>query len=411
MRRFALVLSAFVMLAFAGAIAALADSVGPITFEPPTYTVGDINGQNGWMKLNPLFDVKVAKVADFPAAAGYGFGLQALRASDAYTSGTFGDQTFSPGLSQPAGEPPAQTHFEGRFRIGTTQATVQPGLHMSVSPDDGNGSRMSYLRFEDMPDGVHVFFDDVTDPGPFPTVATFNETDIATLDRAHAHSIRFSIDFKTGPANDVVKIYIDGNLKITGTTWEDYYRYDPEQIGNGNMVPTVKKLLFRESGAPDPGNLGQGFLVDGVYLASSTPVGNCGRNDESDQAERQALDHMNQQRSAAFLPALTMNTASSDAARKHSCDMHEHGNKGEQGSDGSMSADRMRAAGVPFLVNAENNGLATDLAATNALTSIEGDLLTGASSKANILNPAFTQVGIGAVYLDGEMYLTEDFTG
>ena len=40
---------------------------------------------------------------------------------------------------------------------------------------------MSYLRFEDQADGVHVFFDDVTDPGPIGTESTFNERDIATL--------------------------------------------------------------------------------------------------------------------------------------------------------------------------------------------------------------------------------------
>jgi hypothetical protein len=246
-----------------------ADTVGPITFEPPAYSIGNINGQNGWMKSGP-YDVAVASVSSFPAASGYGFGTQALRLSDAFTSGSFGDQTFSPGLLSPAGESPAQTHFDASFSIGTTMATEQLGLHMSVSPDDGNGSRMSYLRFEDHSDGVHVFFDDVTDPGPFPTVATFNETDIATLSRTSAHSIRFSIDFKPGPANDVVKIYVDGVLKITGTTWEDYYRYDPEQIGNGNVGPTVKKMLFRESGAADPGNLGNGFLVDALSLSSSS---------------------------------------------------------------------------------------------------------------------------------------------
>lgn len=138
---------------------------------------------------------------------------------------------------------------------------------MSVSPDDGNGGRMSYLRFEDQADGVHVFFVDVADPGPFPTVAEFRETDIATLSRTRAHSIWFSINFKCGPGNDVVRINIDGRNKITGTTWEDYYRYDPEQVGNGNQVPQVDKLLFRQSGVPSPFNLGNGFLVDGVTLA------------------------------------------------------------------------------------------------------------------------------------------------
>lgn len=252
------------------ATAAVADGIGPITFEPPAYTVGNINGQNGWSKTGP-FDVAVADVSSFPAASGYGFGTQALRMSDAVTSGTFGDQTFSPGLAHPAGESTGNPHFEASFNIGSTQSTLQPGMHVSVSPDSGDGSRMSYLRFEDQADGIHVFFDDVTDPGPYPTVATFNETDIATLDRAHAHSVKFVIDLKPGPGNDVVKIYLDGSLRITGTTWEDYYRYDPEQTGNGNKVPNIDKLLFRESGVPDPGNLGNGFLVDGVSLTSSNP--------------------------------------------------------------------------------------------------------------------------------------------
>ena len=57
----------------------------------------------------------------------------------------------------------------------------------------------------------------------------FVKTDVATLDRAHAHSIRFVIDFKKGP--DVVEIFIDGKKVVTGTTWEDYYRSDPEQAG------------------------------------------------------------------------------------------------------------------------------------------------------------------------------------
>ena len=117
-------------------------------------------------------------------------------------------------------------------------------------------------------DGVHVLFDDVTDSGPYYTRATFNESDIATLDRSSAHTIRFSIDFKTGPANDVVKIYVDNVLKATGTTWEDYYRYDNESQGAG-QVPLVSKLLFRASGTANLADAGKGFLVDGVSLAST----------------------------------------------------------------------------------------------------------------------------------------------
>ncbi|MGZ4257535.1 MAG: hypothetical protein ACXVRE_07215 [Gaiellaceae bacterium] len=256
--------------AFTAAFAATAgaDSTGKITFEPSQgYVVGDINGQMGWSKTGP-YDVAVATVSAFPAATKYHFGLQALRLSDAVTSGSFGDQTFSPGLTQPAGESPLKTRFRASFSIGTALSTEQSGLHMSVSPDNGSGARMSYLRFEDQTNGVHVFFDDVTNNGPVGTVSTFNETDIATLSRAKDHQIRFSITFKPGPGNDVVRIFIDGH-KTTGTTWENYYRYDPEATGNGNMVSPVSKMLFRESGTANTGNLNKGFLVDGLSLTSS----------------------------------------------------------------------------------------------------------------------------------------------
>jgi hypothetical protein len=254
-------------LAGAFASAAGADLVGPITFEPPAYHTGNINGQQGWQKLGP-YDVAVDSVSSFPAASHYFFGSQALRLSNAVTSGSFGDQTFSPGLNDPAGEG-AGADFAGGFLIGTAKSTQQAGLSMSVSPDDGNGSRMSYLRFEDQADGVHVFFDDVKDHGPLGTVADFRESDIATLDRSRSHLIAFLINFRSGPHNDQVTIVIDGRIRKIGTTWEDYYRYDPEQAGNGNQVPDVSKFLFREAGLAAPLNLNNGYLVDDVTLASA----------------------------------------------------------------------------------------------------------------------------------------------
>jgi hypothetical protein len=270
MRRFFGTIGAATVLALglagAYASAAGADVVGPITFEPPAYHTGDINGQQGWSKTGP-YDVEVASVSDFPDASHYFFGSQALRLSNAVTSGSFGDQTFSPGLDEAAGEGGTRD-FAGGFLIGTAQSSYQPGLVTSVSPDDGNGSRMSYLRFEDQADGVHVFFDDVKDHGPLGTVADFRESDIATLSRNRSHLIGFLIHFNPGPHNDHVTIVIDGRVRENGTTWEDYYRYDPEQAGNGNQVPNVSKFLFREGGLPAPANLGNGFLVDDVTLAS-----------------------------------------------------------------------------------------------------------------------------------------------
>jgi hypothetical protein len=263
------------------ASSARADTTGPITFESPDYTVGNINGQNGWSNIGG-FDANVAAVSSFPAASGYGFGSQALQISDKVTSGTFGDQTFAPALTEPAGEATPQRFFTASFKIGTTQATQQcvgctvgdppvaNPLHLSVSPDNGSGGRMSYLRFEDRANGVHVFFDDVKDSGGYYTPATFNETDIATLDHGTAYTIGFSIHFIPGPGNDVVVISIDNSVVKIGTTWEDYYRYDNENQGSGVQPPTTSTLEFRESGDPNASDAGHGFLVDGLSYTSAT---------------------------------------------------------------------------------------------------------------------------------------------
>jgi len=249
------------------ALPTLADTLPTINFESPEYTTGNINGQDGWMKTGG-YDVEVEAVSSYPNASGFGFENQALRLSNAVTSGSFGDQTFSPGLTTPADESTATKYFEASFDIGSTQSTQQAGLFLSVSPDDGSGSRMSYVGFDDQADGIHVIFYDVTNPGPLPTASSFNPTDVATIDRTNKHSIKFEIELVPGPSNDIVRLYVDGALEITGTSWEDYYRYDPEQTGNGNVVPGISKLLFRAGGAAAPATSGNGYLVDHVSLLS-----------------------------------------------------------------------------------------------------------------------------------------------
>jgi len=256
--------AALLSLSFAGV--AQADSQGPITFE--NYGLGSVNAQFGWSSTG-TYDQSVVAQGRFAA-----FGTQSLRISSAVTSGGFGDQTFSPGLSDPVGEGTTARHFDATFQIGTTQNGVQPGLHLNVSPDNGNGGRMSYLRFDDETDGVHVYFDDVTDAS-FGTVATFNETDIATLDRTAAHTARFSITVYPGPSNDVVNVYIDGVLKAAGTTWENYYLYDPEQSGGGNQVPVIDKLGLFERGDAVAATAGSGFLVDNLALSSTAATTAC----------------------------------------------------------------------------------------------------------------------------------------
>ena len=204
------------------------------------------------------------------------FGDQSLQISDATTSGSFGDQTFAPGLTQPASET-SNPYYTASFSIDTATATPNDGLHMSVSPDNGQGGRMSYLRFEYHASGnlVHVFFDDSNQSSPCFTAgcATFTETQIATFAPNTVKTFTFAIHLvpstsSDGSPNDVVNIYENGALIHTGTSWEGYYRYDPES--GPTTPPAISTLLFREAGSANSADLGKGYLIDNMSMSSST---------------------------------------------------------------------------------------------------------------------------------------------
>lgn len=252
---------------FAFALLPVSADTFSINFEPSTYTSGNINGQDGWTSTGP-FD---QGVVTSPVISG----SQSFRLSNAVTSGSFGDQTFSKSLVNEAGEVDStgggmsggtrQSRFEAQFDFKSTLSAQQPGLAVSVSPDRGDGSRMSYLRFVDDVSGIDVFFDDVSGTT---SPVSFDETQVANdLSRTTTHTAKFVIDYVDGPSNDVVKIYIDGILVKTGTTWENYYRFDAE--ASAEQTPrTTDDLIFRAGGTAAVGTLGNGFLFDNLIQLS-----------------------------------------------------------------------------------------------------------------------------------------------
>ena len=66
----------------------------------------------------------------------------------------------------------------------------------------------------------------------------------------------------------MVNIYENGALIHTGTSWEGYYRYDPES--GPTTPPAISTLLFREAGSANSADLGKGYLIDNMSMSSST---------------------------------------------------------------------------------------------------------------------------------------------
>jgi hypothetical protein len=92
----------------------------------------------------------------------------------------------------------------------------------------------------------------------------------SNLDRSVPHTIRITMDFVEGPSNDVVKVYVDGQLKKIGTSWENYYRYDSEAApAHAGKTPIVNRILFRTGGTAAIDNLGKGFLIDNFSMKSA----------------------------------------------------------------------------------------------------------------------------------------------
>jgi len=262
-----------------------------VNFEPASagiwYVPGPIHGQDDWSSLGAngsgcaVYDHQVVENA-LGSYTYLTFGLQSLRLSNAVTSGCFGDQTFSKRLPVGAtGEAdaegaefefapgPTKNHFEAQWDFASTVPDAeQPDLSVVASPDRGDGSRMSWVQMADTRNGLEINFFEVrgtSDPAHFVgpiTVAT-------NLDRSVPHTIRITMDFLEGPSNDVVKVYVDGQRKLTGTSWENYYRYDSEAAAHGGKTPIVNRILFRTGGAAAIDNLGKGFLIDEFSMKSA----------------------------------------------------------------------------------------------------------------------------------------------
>ncbi|WP_425246169.1 CAP domain-containing protein [Streptomyces sp. NEAU-NA10] len=111
---------------------------------------------------------------------------------------------------------------------------------------------------------------------------------------------------------------------------------------------------------------------------------------------------VNSERSKAGCSAVTLNAKLSKAAQAHSADMASHQNMSHTGSDGSNPGERITGAGYNWSTYGENvaYGYATPEKVMAAWMSSPGH-------KANILNCAFKEIGVGLAQPDD--YWTQDF--
>ncbi len=269
---------------------------GAVTFEG--FALGAVHGQYDWLGLGgagapapgSACGVYDHEIADYATVVRYpyrvsSFGQRSLRISNAVTSGCYSDQTFSSRTTNVAGQAGARTqssdglieyalqnHFEAEWTwMSAVPDAEQPGLEVVASAARGDDLRMSWVQMADLPQGLAIVFAERSDPA---SPGAFQRSIVARgLDRRSAHTIKLTMDFVDGPANDVVRVYVDGALRHTGTSWENYYAYDANGSANfGGAPPAVNRIMFRTGsdshrgipGDPAPATRGRGFVIDNL---------------------------------------------------------------------------------------------------------------------------------------------------
>jgi uncharacterized repeat protein (TIGR01451 family) len=270
-------LATFVSFALLACGVAVADTV-TTDFEPPTFHLGSVNGQDGWTSATPTDIPALPNGYDqevFPVSGIDGFGTQSLRHSNAYNepTGEFRFLTNSKPTEVEAGENALNTEYRGAFSfISAKPAALQPKLFMTMSPDDGEGGRMSGVGLYDLPGGIRALIWDTPDP----TTGAFVSYDAGQFySRDEVHTVRFWSKFVPGEDNDIVRVFIDGKdigneLGVCFTSWENFYRF------SNQAVPVTRSMIFRVSGGEVPSLVNGGFLFDNVTNTTANGPGPAG---------------------------------------------------------------------------------------------------------------------------------------
>ena len=228
------------------------DGCAENNFTSDIFALGSINNQNQWYSdPNLNADQSIEKLG---AAAKRGKGV--WRISNKVYRGDFDFQPQSPILPLSAGESTVRSPGGGdtictSFFIRTVSNVAdESAVTFSHSPA-GPSDRHEYVRFvndDDSRKGFRIWGSDTKNSTASFTFRDFDfQTSIPRAEWKHVVVITTSPD---GPGNDTVNVYVDGALKGTMSTWEDW-RYAnailPGNVPPAYAPPSLSRGMFRLS--------------------------------------------------------------------------------------------------------------------------------------------------------------------
>ncbi len=127
---------------------------------------------------------------------------------------------------------------------------------------------------------------------------------------------------------------------------------------------------------------------------------------KTEAIEKELWNLINKERGLQNIPPVELSSALSEVARQHSLDMAHHGELSHLSSSGKTLIHRLEDAGL-FYVNAGENVAFSE---TFVAEFIHKALFESREHRENILDPAFTHIGIGVIHTEDKgYYVTQNF--
>jgi len=119
--------------------------------------------------------------------------------------------------------------------------------------------------------------------------------------------------------------------------------------------------------------------------------------------EKQIFEWTNQERAKVNAPPLKWNDKLAIAARLHSDEMAKHKMLTHQINGEPVFTERLLVRGARFSSAAENVGFADDA------ETLQSGWMHSPPHRANLLNPRYSEMGVGIVRSGNQLWATEDF--
>jgi len=121
------------------------------------------------------------------------------------------------------------------------------------------------------------------------------------------------------------------------------------------------------------------------------------------EMERQVFEWTNQERAKISAPPLKWSDRLAVAARLHSDEMAQHKDLSHQVQGEPVFTERLAERGARFSAAAENVGYGDEA------EDLQSGWMHSPPHRANLLNPAYTEMGVGIVRSGDRLWATEDF--